>query len=188
MAIKFEDGLGVVYMKVGLHAQESLEDIIRRKQKEYEDAGMIFWGYGGNTCHPTRHVQPFAKAVRKRGKKIFLVMEEITSRSFAEPKAAEAYSDDGFKWNPIPRGIEVRGSRYALVLGRLELERFDINIRELRVAVGLCTGRSAADYLRGHVDKGCFEVAVGSPLEKGTDVHPISLYAQLKEPYAVYLK
>ena len=52
-------------MKVGLHAQESIEDIVKRKQREFEDTGSIFWGYGGSTCHPLTMVQPFAKEVEK---------------------------------------------------------------------------------------------------------------------------
>jgi len=47
-------GQGVLYMKVGTHAQEPLEEIIKRKTKEIEDAGYAMWGYGGSTC-PTQH-------------------------------------------------------------------------------------------------------------------------------------
>ena len=53
-----EPGSGLLYMKVGTHARETLEDIIRRKTKEIEDTGYAFWGYGGNTCHPRTMVQP----------------------------------------------------------------------------------------------------------------------------------
>ena len=54
-------GDGILFMKVGTHAQESLDDIIARKSKEIADAGFAMWGYGGNTCHPTSMVQPFAE-------------------------------------------------------------------------------------------------------------------------------
>ncbi len=59
--------VGLIFMKVGLHAQESIEEIIARKQKEYDDTGSIFWGYGGGTCHPLTMVQPLAKEVEGRG-------------------------------------------------------------------------------------------------------------------------
>src|ERR1700745_397624 len=36
----FKPGTGVLFMKVGTHAQESLEDIIKRKLKEVDDAGF----------------------------------------------------------------------------------------------------------------------------------------------------
>lgn len=33
----------IVYMKYGIHASESVDDIIQRKQKEFSDGGMSFW-------------------------------------------------------------------------------------------------------------------------------------------------
>ena len=44
-------GVGILFMKVGTHAQETLADIIAKDQ-EIEDTGYAMWGYGGNTCHP----------------------------------------------------------------------------------------------------------------------------------------
>ena len=73
-------GAGLLYMKVGTHAQESLADIIARKTKEIERAGFGLWGYGGNTCHPSSMVQPFVEALAEKGEPIRLVMEEITLR------------------------------------------------------------------------------------------------------------
>ena len=40
-------GSGVLFMKVGTHAQEKLEEIIRRKSREIEETGYGMWGYGG---------------------------------------------------------------------------------------------------------------------------------------------
>ncbi len=77
-------GAGVLFMKVGTHAQESLADIIARKTKEIEETGYAMWGYGGNTCHPRTMVQPFAEAWADRGEPIYLCMEEMDSRHFAE--------------------------------------------------------------------------------------------------------
>ena len=59
MSYQLQPGAGFIFMKVGVHAQETLTDIIARKQRELKDAGVSFWGYGGNTCHPTTKVQPF---------------------------------------------------------------------------------------------------------------------------------
>jgi len=36
-------GAGLLFMKVGTHAQETLEDIIARKSKEIDDAGFAMW-------------------------------------------------------------------------------------------------------------------------------------------------
>jgi hypothetical protein len=52
----------LLYMKVGTHAQEELSEIIARKRREIDEAGFAMWGYGGNTCHPTSIVQPFARS------------------------------------------------------------------------------------------------------------------------------
>src|SRR5258706_5077633 len=112
-------GKGILFMKVGLHAQESLENIIARKQREFDDAGAIFWGYGGNTCHPVRHVRPFATEQSELGRVVTLVMEKMESKHSADPELAKEYSDDGINWLPVPKGINVKGSRYALVLDKL---------------------------------------------------------------------
>ena len=52
-----------VFMKVGQHAGEDFESIIKRKTEEIKNTGMSFWGYGGPMCHPTKQIQPFAKSV-----------------------------------------------------------------------------------------------------------------------------
>ena len=119
MSAIIEPGAGVLYMKVGTHARESLEDIVERKSKEIREAGYGMWGYGGNTCHPSTMVQPFAREFQARGRRIHLVMEEMDSKHFAEPNCAAEYSVDGLEWELIPEEIEVRGSRYALVIKNL---------------------------------------------------------------------
>jgi hypothetical protein len=37
-------GAGILYMKVGTHARETLDDIIKRKTREIEKEGVAFWG------------------------------------------------------------------------------------------------------------------------------------------------
>ena len=83
-----EPGTGLLYMKVGTHAKESLTDIIKRKRKEIDAAGHAFWGYGGNTCHPRNTVQPFVKSYEQSGKTIYLWMEENESNHFHDPVRA----------------------------------------------------------------------------------------------------
>src|SRR4051812_26167621 len=89
MPVTLKTGQGILYMKVGTHAQESLEDIIARKTKEIENAGVAFWGYGGNTCHPKTMVQPFARNFVQQGGTIYLCMKEMDSHHFAEQVEAE---------------------------------------------------------------------------------------------------
>jgi hypothetical protein len=178
---------GLIFMKIGLHAQESIEDIVKRKKQEFEKAGSIFWGYGGNTCHPTSMVQPFAKEVSSRKGAVLLVMHKMNSKHSAPPALAKEYSDDGINWQPIPKGIEVRGSRYALVLDRLDDTNVELPLGQLGVAIGRSRGAIAESYLRGHVDKGCFELLkeVHSPTK---ETKHIDLVAPVKAPYAVFLR
>lgn len=181
---------GLIYMKVGLHAQEPIEEIVARKQKEFESTGSIFWGYGGSTCHPLTMVQPFARESERSGKEVLIIMQKMDSKHAASPEVAKEYSDDGVNWQPIPKGIEVRGSRYALVLDELRVQEFDVDLGELQVGVGPSRGRPANAYLVGQADKGCFiYVPRPSPVPPEEQVlKHIGLVARVKAPYAVLVK
>jgi hypothetical protein len=184
-------GAGVLFMKVGTHAQESLADIIARKTREIEETGYAMWGYGGNTCHPRTMVQPFAESFAARHAPIYLCMHEMDSRHFAEQLRANEFSVDGAKWEPIPDTINVMGSRFALVLEDLRQEELVLPLAKAKVAIGLSKGRPAGRYIQGQADKACLEV-LGAPLP---DLKPdesgeirIGLVARLKPPYAVFLR
>ena len=183
-------GAGMLYMKVGTHAQEKLDDIILRKSREIAETGFGMWGYGGNTCHPTSMVQPFARDFAQRGGPILLVMEEMDSKHFAEPVCAAEYSYDGRYWNQIPDTIEVRGSRYALIIDNLRKQEFSLPLDQTRIPVGPSTGRLGSRYVSGRVDKACLEV-LPEPIRtnrESTKERAISLVADLAEPYAVFLR
>ncbi|MBL1179261.1 hypothetical protein [Pantanalinema sp. GBBB05] len=183
---------GLIFMKVGLHAQESIEDIIKRKQGEFEKTGMIFWGYGGNTCHPLTMVQPFAKEVEASGNQVLIVMQKMSSKHAAPPEIAKEYSDDGVNWKPVPSGIEVRGSRYAMILDELQIQEkeYELDLGQLQVGVGPNRGRRGDQYVAGRVDKGCFIHTPQQLLDIPNKrvVAPIGLIARVKAPYAVLLK
>lgn len=187
---ELKTGAGVLFMKVGLHAQETIEEIIARKQHEYQQAGSIFWGYGGSTCFPTTMVQPFAKELEGKGQELLIIMQKMNSKHAAPPEVAKDYSDDGVNWQPIPQGIEVRGSRFALVLDELRLEEFDVDLRDLEVGVGRSRGKRADRYLVNQADKGCFlytpSDALVAPEEKV--IKSISLVARVKSPFAVFVR
>jgi hypothetical protein len=177
-------------MKVGVHANEDLKSIIERKTREIEQAGFALWGYGGGTCHPATMVQPFAKQQLAKGQKIFLCMQEMVSKHFAEPLRAEKYSVDGANWQDIPKQINVLGSRYALAIKDLREEQFTLPLNKTNVAVGLSQGRIGSRYIAGRVDKACLECSdlVEHPIEPSDAVVQISLVAELCDPYAVFLK
>lgn len=183
-------GAGILFMKVGTHATESLKDIIERKVKEIKDAGFAMWGYGGNSCHPRTMVQPFAEEQEAKGLPIYLCMQEMNSRHFAEPLRAKRYSSDGSVWRDVPSGINVLGSRFALVVESLQREELVLPLESTRVAIGPSRGRIGSRYVQGHVDKACLEV-VDHPLnllKEDLREVKINLVAKLKEPYAVFLR
>lgn len=182
-------GAGVLFMKIGTHANEGLGEIIARKSEEIRRTGYGMWGYGGNTCHPTSMVQPFARTLSQQGQPIHLCMEEMNSKHFGEGCAAE-YSIDGIAWNRIPETIEVRGSRYALVINHLREEEFVLPLNRTRVPVGPSTGRLGSRYINGRVDKACLEMLEGPELPNDAEARniQINLVATLQDPFAVFLR
>jgi hypothetical protein len=182
-----EPGQRILFMKVGTHAQEPLEEIIERKTKEIEDAGYALWGYGGSTCHPQMVVQPFAKAYEELGGVIFLCMEPMTSKHYAPPLRANEYSVDAIEWKQIPPEVNARGSRYALFIKNLRREDFQLPLSRTRVALGNKMGAIGSRYVRGRVDKACLEVTDKDD-PKNEHIVQIGLVAELVEPYAVYLR
>lgn len=190
MSDVIKPGSGILFMKVGTHAQESLDQIIGRKLKEIDLAGHTLWGYGGNTCHPTSMVQPFARSFAKRGEPIHLCMEEMVSNHFGEPLSAAEQSADGQRWERIPNEIDVRGSRYALVIEALHQDRFLLPLERTRVPVGPSSGRLGSRYVKGKVDKACLEVLAEAERvnEEDRNERPIRFVATLRPPYAVFLR
>ena len=184
----FEPGDPVLYMKIGTHAQEDLAEIIARKRKEIEDAGLAMWGYGGNTCHPLSMVQPFARSQVEVGRRIILAMESMDSRHFAEQVRAEFYSADGVTWGEVPKAINVLGSRYALCVRSLEVAETELDLGMTRVAIGNSRGRRGNQYVKGRVDKACLEVTADIDSPESHVIKPIGFVAELVEPFAVFLK
>lgn len=190
MSAIIKPGQPVIFMKVGIHAREPLETIIERKLKEIDDEGMAFWGYGGNTCHPSSMVQPFAANQASRGKPIYLVMEKMQSNHFAEPIRSNEYSIDGETWNPVPDGIHVLGSRYALAIKSLTQAGLTLPLARSHVAQGPSRGRAGNLYVSGRIDKACLELGENVHVPPGPDekVAEIGLVAELCDPYAVFLR
>jgi len=109
----------------------------------------------------------------------------MASKHFADPVRAEEFSVDGIRWQPVPDGINVLGSRYALCIKNLDEVDWKLALDQTRVAIGSSRGRRGSAYIKGHVDKACLEVTGNS----GSDpVVSIGLVAELVEPYAVFLR
>jgi hypothetical protein len=179
-------------MKVGTHANESLDDIVARKQAEIDAAGYSFWGYGGNTCHPVTMVQPFAGAAEAAGTPIHLCMQPMHSSHFAVTARASEFSIDGFHWEEVPPAINVIGSRFALAIEQLHTQHFELPLIHTRVAIGNQMGRRGDHYIKGRVDKACLEYTAEADPEPEADeeekVIEIGLVAKLREPYAVFVR
>ena len=186
MSDYFNQGTGLLFMKVGTHAREELETIISRKKAEIDEAGYAMWGYGGNSCHPRTMVQPFAESYAAKGQPIVLCMQPMKSNHFADPVRAEQYSIDGVDWRPVPEKINVYGSRYALCIKSLEEVETKLMLSETEVALGNSKGRPGNEYVKGRVDKACLEFAHTS----ADDSEPIDigLVANIVKPFAVFLK
>lgn len=179
-----------LFMKVGNHANETWEQILERKRREHDATGRIFWGYGGSACHPINQVQPFARLSIKEQGGICLVMEPIDSNADQDELPATEYSSDGVVWQPIPKGIKVTGSRYAMVLDEIKPNDLDLPLDEYEVAYGPSKGKPACEYLRGRTDKGCLVKRAVSGVIAPDDriVRKVGFIAELKEPYAVLLR
>ena len=190
MSLTIKPGSHVFYMKVGNHASEPLDVIFERKVKEIADEGIAFWGYGGSTCHPTNVVQPFAKSCEAEGGTIYLCMEPMESKHFALSVRAEEFSIDGFSWQPIPAGIKVTGSRYAVVIKSLREEKFALPLIDTQVVIGNSKGTVGSKYIKGRVDKACLEITESRPRNGSKEIHarPIGLVAEMVKPYAVFVR
>lgn len=180
----------ILFMKVGIHAKEPLEEIIERKRHEIDEAGYAFWGYGGNTCHPLNKVQPFVQEALEQNQTIFLCMHKMDSSHYAEPVRAEYFSSDGLDYYEVPQAINVLGSRYALAIKCLDVDEFDLPLAKTVVSVGNCRGRPGNEYIKGRVDKACLTLTsdIDQPLNPNEENTRISLVAELCEPYAVFLR
>lgn len=178
---------GILFMKVGTHATESLDDIIERKQREIDEAGFALWGYGGSTCHPSTMVQPFARELESAGARLILAMKPMESKHFAEPVRASQYSENGRDWDDIPAAVNALGSRYALWITDLQPTSLELSLQQARVAVGPSTGRQGDAYVRGRVDKACLRVDPTLLAGDGPRAQ-IGLTATVAAPYAVFLR
>jgi hypothetical protein len=100
---------------------------------------------------------------------------------------AKIYSANSRDWLPIPTGVKVTGSKYALVLGDILPVDLEITLNEFKVGYGPSKGRYASEYLKARIDKGCL-VRAGEPEGRGKPIRKrIKFAAELVEPFAVLL-
>lgn len=177
----------IVFMKFGYHAKEGEQDIISRKMQEYAMTGKIFWGYGGTLCHPTNQIKPFVDNAQKLNEDVWLAMSFTPSRPNMAGVQAIEYSADGKKWLPIPDGIMVTGSKYAIVCENLISVDTIINLADYEIAVGKSTGKLGNEYIQYQVDKGCLKKHEHTNDDLRKEIE-IKLCARLVAPYAVFVR
>lgn len=170
----------IILMKYGYHAGEEVDAIIKRKEKEIADVGYCFWGYGGTLLHPLNQTQPFCE-----NKKVYLLLTQTPSKFLNSAKRAEYYSKDKITYEKIPNGINVLGSKYALVFKNLKKVDMEINLYDYEIGIGASTGKCLKDYFGGRVDKAI--ATFNGKADKEEKVH-IDYVAEMIVPYAVIIK
>lgn len=170
----------IILMKYGYHANEEVDAIIKRKEKEIKDVGYCFWGYGGTLLHPLTQTQPFCK-----NKKVYLLLTKTPSKFENSAKRANYFSIDKIHYEKITKGINVLGSKHALVFKDLQKVDMEINLCDYEIGIGASLGKNLGDYFHGRVDKACAVYKGKSQKEK--KIH-IDYIAELVSPYAVFIK
>ena len=116
-------------------------------------------------------------------------MQTIDSHADPDIIPATEYSKDGILWRPIPDGIEVTGSRFALVLDEIRPGDLDIPMYGCSVGIGPSSGRTAGDYIQGRVDKACLVRETSFLSEQsGDDIFHVQYAAKMQDSFAVFLR
>ena len=183
----------IILMKVGYQTGETLSQIVARKSQEELDTGSIFWGYGGKVCHPLKQIRPFATEIEKAGGRLSLVMIETSSKFDSWRKPALEYSIDNrhIEWQPIPKGISVTGSEFAIVCKNLQrVSELHLDLSIYNVGIGQRRNTPLEDYFKGRTDKACASRNNPSELMRTNTRPPIKIayIADIIEPYAVMLR
>lgn len=182
----------IVLMKFGTHGNESSKSILSRKHEELLDSGFVFWGYNGVLCHPLNQINPFVAANQEKGEKTFLVLcKTIQEKKSSdcidsiEMHRAQLFSLDKKIWEPIPKGVNVTNSKYAVICSSFEDCDFDIDISQYILPFANPKNCRMSNYLGWRKNKAC---GLYSPSE--LEIIPaklshISVIAEIK--YAAFL-
>lgn len=184
-------GSGIIYLKAGATNGLSIASLVAQKSNEIVDLGSALWAYGGNTCHPTSMVQPFADFHKRRGKPIRLLIEDISTEKYVKPYCALEASCDGVDWTEIPDDVNVLGSRYAFVVGSLLRSSMTLPLHRTVVAIGPSAGRLGSSYVAGRVDMACLTMLGKNEVSEASPPNcerKIQFVGTLLSPYAVFLR
>ena len=105
----------LILMKFGVHASEQPYDVIKRKEIELKDNGLMYWGYGSSLLDPINVIQPFCKEYDN-----WVYMIPTTSHHFGIPNESKRMSIDKFTWTEVPKSVSILGSKKALICDMLQ--------------------------------------------------------------------
>lgn len=114
---------------IGTHANESEEEIFRRKVIDIENIGLTFWLQKSRKATP-KMVQMICSASESENKPRYCLFIESATKGGAVPTKesdkAKEYSKDGINWRKIPDGLspvtgKIDVNAYALILNRLDM-------------------------------------------------------------------
>lgn len=174
----------IILVKVGPHSQESMQEIVKRKNKEVDTTGVAFFGYHGGP-QPIKRVIPFTE----NSINVKVLMNEATYARDPHPDRETflrmtRFTTDGKTWNLVPTGINT-DCMFAFVLGNIKEVCYDIDLSVYTVGIGPKKGIYAKNYLIGRVSKACLEK---TPIPSEQFILPIHYEASLLPPYGVTLK
>ncbi len=176
----------VLFMKVGCHAREGIDEIYRRKALEEAENGVFYWGYGGTLCHPSQQVHRLARLALANNELPLVAMIPTESKFVGSNSIASELSVDRHSWLEIPPEVAIYGSRYALVCTDLRRVDIEIDLSQYMIAVGPSRGTLLSRYMCYRVDKACaLKTDDESRREKMASV---GYTARLVSPFAVFLR
>lgn len=167
----------IIVMKVGPHSDMSLDKIIESKKEEEIGNGVHYWGYSGVFCRP-RQVQDFCK--KATNPKLILIE---TKRSYKSNIGyINEYSEDNINFKKFKSPVQLQGAQFSFVAKNIR--KYDhFRLDDFIVIGGKNNGKPLSKHLIFKVNK-CF----GKYKEKSNSKEINVLVADLKEPYAVWLK
>jgi hypothetical protein len=179
----------VIFMKYGVHAGHGVDKILARKKSDLARFGWFLWGYGGTLCHPTTQVQPFAREAAVSTAGLYLAMSFTPSALYNDDWQAQEYSVNDREWQPLPDGMEVYGSRKAIVCTDLVECSLPLCLDEYEIAVGPSKGTRLSEYIGNRIDKGCARrIKDGASVTGQSSSVVIKILCKVAPPYAVFLR
>jgi len=178
----------IIYMPCGIHANESIESIVKRKVKEIKKNGYMFFGYSGFLLHPHSQLVPFAKENKRKKEKTYLLISSTTENFQGITETAKDYSINKYEWFDIPKNINILGSKYAIVCKSIKSCDFEIDLNDYIIARGKHKKQRFAEIYSDKLDRICGEYNPKDKKETNKKTVHIDYIAEITEPYAVFVK